>query len=280
MDKRAHEVNRRSWNEATRAHNSHKGEQARLLREGGSTLFPEELELLGELHGRRLLHLQCNSGQDTLSLAARGAIVTGVDISDEAIAFARRLSEESGLGGTFARSDVYDWLATVEPRFDVVFSSYGAYGWLSDLKTWAAGIARALAPGGRFVLVDFHPTAMIFDERWQHRWPYSTGGRAIESPSGVTDYVSLSGAGLCPDGYQPGLVDFQNPHPSCEFAWGLGEIVGAVLEAGLRLEALVEWPYSNGAQLFDGMRLGEGRRYYAPAETPEIPLMFGLRASL
>jgi hypothetical protein len=78
LKKELHEANRLSWDVATRAHNSHKGDQARFLREGGSTLFPEELELLGELRGRSLLHLQCNAGQDTLSLAARGATVTGV----------------------------------------------------------------------------------------------------------------------------------------------------------------------------------------------------------
>src|SRR5205807_5965692 len=102
-----HEDNRRSWNAATRAHNSHKRDQAAFLRGGGSTLFPEELELIGELSGRSLLHLGCNSGQDTLSLARLGARVTGIDISDEAIAFAERLSEESGIAGTFERADVY-----------------------------------------------------------------------------------------------------------------------------------------------------------------------------
>src|ERR1043165_5327026 len=80
-----HEDNRQSWNSATRAHNSHKGDQAAFLRSGGSTLFLEELELLGDVTGKRLVHLQGNAGQDTLSLAAPGAEVTGVDISDEAI---------------------------------------------------------------------------------------------------------------------------------------------------------------------------------------------------
>src|SRR5881394_2546580 len=109
MQKDAHERNRRSWNEATRAHNSHKHDQAGHLRAGGSTLFPEERELLGELSGRALVHLQCNSGQDTLSLARLGARVTGVDISDEAVTFAQRLSEDSGLAGKFERADIYDW---------------------------------------------------------------------------------------------------------------------------------------------------------------------------
>ena len=127
-----HEDNRRGWNLATEAHNSHKADQAAFLRAGGSTLFPEELEMLGDLAGRTLLHLQCNAGQDTLSLARRGATVTGVDISDTAIAFARQLAADSGIPATFERADVYDWLAEAASagrQFDVVFSSYGFLCW-------------------------------------------------------------------------------------------------------------------------------------------------------
>src|SRR5690349_8269459 len=122
------EVNRRSWNAATRAHNSHKGAQARFFREGGSTLRPEELRLLGEVADLRIVHLLCNSGQDTLSIARLGADVTGVDISDEAIAFATRLAAEAGIAARFARADVYDWLEEAAGReecFDIAYSSYG-----------------------------------------------------------------------------------------------------------------------------------------------------------
>jgi hypothetical protein len=81
-----HEQNRLSWNAATQAHNSHKADQARFYREGGSKLYPEEAALLGDLTGKSVVHLQCNSGQDTLSLKTLGAgRLLGVDISDEAI---------------------------------------------------------------------------------------------------------------------------------------------------------------------------------------------------
>src|SRR3972149_12175089 len=92
-----HEANRLSWNEATKAHNSHKVDQAAFFHAGGNKLFPEETELLGDVSGKSVLHLQCNAGQDTLSIKQLGAEkVTGVDISDEAIYFARRLSKDSG----------------------------------------------------------------------------------------------------------------------------------------------------------------------------------------
>src|SRR3954464_11352800 len=116
---------RRSWNLATQAHNRHKRDQAAFLRGGGSTLFPEETELVGDVRGKRLLHLLCNSGQDSLSLAGLGAVVTGVDLSDEAIAFATRLSGESGVPATFVESEAQAFLQAVAPgSFDVVFMSY------------------------------------------------------------------------------------------------------------------------------------------------------------
>ena len=101
--KEMHEVNRLSWNQATKAHNSHKYDQAGFFRRGGSTLFAEEIDLLGDISGQHVVHLQCNAGQDTLSLALRGAVVTGVDISDEAITFARQLSAESRVPAQFFR---------------------------------------------------------------------------------------------------------------------------------------------------------------------------------
>lgn len=272
-----HEANRLSWNEATRAHNSHKGDQARFLRQGGSTLFPEELSLLGPLQERSLLHLQCNSGQDSLSLAALGARVTGVDISDEAIAFARRLSADSGLAASFERADVYDWLATAPPgAFEVAFCSYGSVYWLSDLTPWAEGVARVLAPGGRFVTVEFHPFLWLFDEQLQLKYPYG-GGFHVEDP-GVSDYVAASGEGLVPWGYEEGVRDFKNPHPSHGFQWGLGELISSLLRAGLVLERLEEYCYANGWNGLRGMRQAPGRRYLLPEGVPQVPLMFGLVA--
>jgi SAM-dependent methyltransferase len=171
-----HESNRLSWNAATVAHNRHKPDQAGFLRGGGSTLFPEETELLGDVRGKDVLHLLCNAGQDTLGIATLGATATGVDISDEAIDFARQLSVDSGIAANFERSDVYPWLdrAAAEGRtFDVVFCSYGALCWLSDLDEWMRRVVAVLKPGGRFVCVEFHPVAMIFDEQGIPAYDYS-----------------------------------------------------------------------------------------------------------
>lgn len=279
MRKDIHETNRLAWNAATQAHNSHKGDQARFLREGGSTLFPEEVELLGDLAGASLVHLQCNAGQDTLSLAKLGATVTGVDISDEAIAFATQLSTDSGIPATFVRSDIFDWFAEAAARgeqYDRVFSSYGTIMWLSDIIAWGRGIASVLKPGGEFVLVEFHPFGLMFNEKFERDWPYFSPEPIIES-AGVGDYVAYSKEGLVPWGYEEGVTDFTNPHPSGEFAWGLGDVVTALIDAGLRLEVLREYEYSNGCARFDGSVLREGRRYYLPDGVPNMPQMFGVR---
>jgi SAM-dependent methyltransferase len=279
--KELHEENRVAWNAATVAHNSHKADQARFLREGGTTLFPEEMELLGDLAGKSLVHLQCNAGQDSLSLVRLGATVTGVDISDEAIEFARRLSAESGIPATFVRSDVYDWLAEAAARperYDVVFSSYGAIPWLSDIRAWGRGIGAILKPDGRFVLVEFHPIVGVFEWDWSLRYPYFADGEPLVFEHGIGDYVALSGEALAPSGYLAGVEDFVNPHPGHEFQWGIGEVVTALLDGGLVMTALREYPYMNGARLLDRMRELPAKRVVQPEELPNLPLMYGLVA--
>lgn len=288
MRRDLHEINRLSWNAATRAHNSHKHDQAGFLRRGGSTLFPEELGLLGDVRNQRIAHLLCNAGQDSLSLAALGAQITGVDISDEAIDFARRLSADSGIAADFIRADVYDWLkeeaATHPGTYDIVFSSYGFLCWLSDLTAWAQGIRAVLKPGGRFAAVEFHPFAMCLDQEWNLTYDYGSGPLCEEG--GVSDYVRLSGDALTPSGYRKGEEDFHNPFPSHEFYHGLGEVINALAEAGLTLTCIREYPYANGWEPFADMKHGEGehaRRRYPPATWkgrpfPGLPLMFALEA--
>jgi SAM-dependent methyltransferase len=275
------EQNKLSWNGAVGAHDSHRGDLAGYLRAGGSTLFPEELELLGDLEGKSLAHLQCNSGGDSLSLALRGAAVTGVDISEEAVSSARRLSAEAGISAGFERADVYDWLEEATRRgrrFDAVFSSYGIVCWLPDLEAWARGIAAILKSGGRFVLVDFHPAADMFDERWACARAYPSGGEPLLLEEGVGDYVAGSTGGLTPAGFVEGVRTFENPHRCHLFRWGLGEVVTALAAAKLRIVALKEYPYANGERLLPGMRELPGRRMAPPENVSAVPLMYGIAA--
>jgi SAM-dependent methyltransferase len=279
----AHERNRLAWNEATAAHNSHKGDQSAFYRAGGNKLYTEEIELLGDVIDKRIVHLQCNAGQDTLSLANMGAHATGVDISDTAIDFARNLSQESGLHAEFVRSDIYDWLddaSNAGEQFDIVFCSYGAVIWLSDLKTWARGIANILKPGGRFVVVDFHPVSLSLDDDWTLRFPYSSFREEAEYvvwEDGVGDYVALEMMQADPDRELPGVRDFVNPHPSYEFAWGIADILSAFLIAGLRIVDVREYPYSNSGHI-PGMRLNQQGKWVPPEGIPALPMMYGIVA--
>jgi SAM-dependent methyltransferase len=282
-----HEDNRLSWNAATDAHNSHKGDQAAFFRGGGCKLYPEERALLGDVRGLDVVHLQCNSGQDSLSIANLGARrVLGVDISDTAVAFANRLAAEAGIANVnFVRSDIYDYFANpADPAvaapasFDVAFSSYGTLCWMSDLSGWSRGVAAVLKPDGRLVLVDYHPVSQVFDPQLRRRYPYFADGAVLTWADGVGDYVAETG-GPSPYGeLLPGVVNFRNPHRAHEFQWTIGEIVTAVLDAGLALTTLREFPYANGFAPFKGMRQHGADRWILPPETPNLPLMYALGA--
>lgn len=272
MDERK-QTTKQSWNRATRNHNSHKGDQAALLRGGADTLFPEELELLGELSGRRLVHLQCNAGQDTLCLARRGAVATGVDMSDEAIGFARGLSAQSGIPATFVEAEIIEWTDGTEERFDLAFASYGVIGWHEDPAAWMRGAARVLRPGGSLVYVEFHPLVWTYGAKLDLGGDdYFKRGPYVEP---VGDYVAESGTGLTA---APGAAQ-ENDIPAYSYQHTLAEIVQAAIDAGLRLEVLREYPYSNGCRPSAALVAGEGRRWQWPEGRARLPLMFGLRAT-
>jgi SAM-dependent methyltransferase len=294
-----HEANRISWDAATRVHNSHKGDQAKFFREGGNTLFLEDMQLLGDLTGKTLLHLQCNAGQDTLSIAKHlGAQVTGVDISDEAVNFARQLAQDSGIPATFVRSDIYDWFEQNSTQYDVVYMSYGTLPWLSDIQALGRGVAAALKAGGHYVLIEFHPLLAALDDNDSSKLAYDyMGGRHYAFEYGVGDYVGGSGDALIPSTTDKAEADradradtnekvdaqslWNNPNPSHEFAWGLGETASAFLQAGLVITHLQEYDYTNGYRPFVGagqMQALPGRRFTLPHDRPKVALMFSLVA--
>lgn len=276
-----YDTNRRSWNIATRNHNTHKGDQAAFLRGGGDVLFPEELDLLGDISGARLVHLQCNAGQDSLCLARRGAQVTGVDLSDEAIGFARRLSAESGIAAEFCQAEVVGWMHETESRFDVAFCSYGATGWLPDLAAWARGVARILRPGGRLVYVEFHPIIWSFGKDLRLDGDDYFAAEPFTQPVG--DYVAQSGAALgcvgagTPDGTADGTIE-ENRVPAISYQYGLAQVLDTIVGAGLSLTRVREYPYSNGCRVHAALVPGDGRRWRWPPGTARLPLMYGLSA--
>lgn len=226
--------------------------------------------------GTTLLHLQCHFGMDTLSWARLGAQVVGLDLSDEAIALARRLAGETGLSGRaeFICADVYDAGAHLgERRFDIVFTSWGAIEWLPDLERWASVVARHLRPGGTFYMAEIHPFAQAIEEvPGEHDVQVKYGLLpAPEAPA--VDPVQGSYADRGAD--TTGLVAYGWQH---DFA----EIIGALTGAGLRLEHLHEFPTSP-APFWDWMVRDDDRWWWLPAANggvrKDLPLSYSLRAT-
>ena len=236
-------------------------------------------------NGLSICHLQCNCGQDTLSLVQLGAArAVGVDISDAAIAEARQLSLDAGIAASFARADVLSWLEDCEEeKFDVIFVSYGWLAWLGDLSRWARGVASVLKPGGRLVLIEFHPLAWSLGEGGTltgDAYFEDAPGKKCDDPGGVSDYVRSSGDGLIPDGMEwaEGEVAFTNPQPSIEFQHTVADLISALADASMFVSSMREYPYSNGCQLVPGMRRMAGRRFTMPDGIASIPLMLSVVA--
>src|SRR5262245_22109796 len=135
-------ANRRLWNEWARINQESEFYDMAGFRAGQTSLKQIELEEVGDVSGKNLLHLQCHFGQDTLSWARRGAKVTGIDLSPEAIARATALAQELGIDARFVCANVLDPKELGDAQFEIVFTSYGALNWLPDLGALARVITR------------------------------------------------------------------------------------------------------------------------------------------
>lgn len=145
-----------------------------------------ELDLLGDVKGKSILHLQCHFGQDTISLSRLGAEVTGIDLSAKAIDRARKIGEQTKSNTKFICCDIYDLPNYLENQFDIVFTSYGVIGWLPDLDKWAKIISKYLKPNGQFIFVEFHPVVWMFDDNFEKiGYNYFNSGAIIETESGT-----------------------------------------------------------------------------------------------
>lgn len=222
------DINRQSWNNRTDVHMASAFYDVAGFIEGHTSLKPIELELLGDVSGQSILHLQCHFGQDTLSLARMGANATGVDLSDKAIERARELAQQTKLTAEFICCDVYDLPQHLHQIFDIVFTSYGTIGWLPDLEKWAAVVARFLKPGGRFVFVEFHPVVWMFDNDFRNvHYNYFNTGAIVETESGT-------------------YADKNAPLQAQYVMWNhsMGEVLNNLIQQGLRIDSLQEYDYS------------------------------------
>ncbi|MFL5640725.1 MAG: class I SAM-dependent methyltransferase [Chloroflexota bacterium] len=265
----AFEANRSLWEVWTRIHAAGEYYDLEGFKAGGVRIRPYEIELVGEVTGKSLLHLQCHFGIDTLSWARLGARVTGADISPSAVELARSLATELGFpDARFVESNLYDLPSALEGEFDVVYTSRGVLGWLPDIRAWANVVSPFVAPGGTFFITEAHPVLNVFENEgvapgelrlaypyWEHEAPltFAVTGSYADTEAEVGDET--------------------------EHSWdhGLGEILTALIDAGLVIETLVEHPYLEWKVdfLVDD---GQGR-WVLPADTRgELPLMFSLVA--
>jgi len=229
---------------------------------GKNPLTAIELELLGDVKGKRILHLQCHFGQDTLSLARMGADATGLDISDAALDEARKLTERCGLKADWVLSNVAEHVPWLDERFGLVFTSYGTIGWLPDLKPWAANIKRYLKPGGRFVFVEFHPAVWMFDNDFTHvRYSYFNRETIVEEEQGT---------------YADRGADIR----LTSYSWNhsLGEVLTVLLDEGLVPERFTELDGSPH-DCFQGTVRGDDGLYRIKDMEGKIPMVYGLRAA-
>ena len=157
------EVNKDTWNEKVKVHAKSDMYDLEAFKKGNSSLMSYELNALGNVKGKSLLHLQCHFGQDTLSWSRLEAKCVGVDLSDEGITLANKLNDELQLDAEFVCCNVFETSKYVKKTFDIVFTSYGVIGWLPDLKPWGKMIAERLKLGGIFYMVEFHPIVWMFD---------------------------------------------------------------------------------------------------------------------
>lgn len=259
--------NRALWNEWTAIHEKSEFYDLESFKAGGVRLRDFEIEEVGDVSGKDLLHLQCHFGMDSLSWARLGANVTGADFSGAAVTLASSLAADVGLEARFVLSDVYDLPNKLDGDFDIVYTSRGVLGWLPDIDRWAEVIGHFLRPGGILYLAEMHPIAWAFDDEegiteLRLRYPYFSHSEPLA--------FATRGSYADPGAHVDTPVEYGWNH-------GLGEIVTAIASQGLMIELLHEFPFADWSTSF--LVPDDDGTWRLPAsQEGELPLSYSLRA--
>lgn len=254
-------INRQTWNDKTDVHFQSEFYDTAGFIGGRSSLNSIELELLGDIRGKSVLHLQCHFGQDTISLERMGATVMGVDFSEKAIEKARELAAATGSAATFVCCNVYDAPQHIHQKFDIVFTSYGTTGWLPNIDQWAAVVAQFLKPNGKFVFAEFHPVMWMYDNDFKEvTYSYFHGDAIVEQETGT-------------------YADKNAPIEQVSVTWnhGMGEVISSLLRQHLTLTSLQEFNYSP-YNAFNGSEEIAPGKFVVKAFGDKIPLVYALTA--
>jgi SAM-dependent methyltransferase len=259
------QANRHLWDNWTLEHEKSPFYDLAAFKADKDRLRSIELEELGDVAGKSLLHLQCHFGMDTLAWARRGAAVTGVDFSPQSIALARSLSDELNIPAHFVCADVTNLPDVLEGQFDIVFTSYGVLHWLRDLQRWGEVIAHFLKPGGIFYIVEDHPFMRVFDVHATTELKVTRPYFFTEEPEQIESKGSYA--------------SLDSDAPATFYIWNhsIGEVIGALVAAGLQIEFLHEFPVAARAK-FPFMEKGEDNWWRLTAQHKMIPLLFSLQA--
>jgi SAM-dependent methyltransferase len=255
-------INKSTWNDKVDVHIESDFYDMEGFLNGKSTLNAIELELLGNVKGKKVLHLQCHFGQDTMTFSRMGAIATGIDFSEKAIEKAREINKQLNLNTTFICCDIYDLPNHLNEKFDIVFTSYGTIGWFPDLDKWAKVISQLLKPGGKFVMADFHPVVWMFDNDFKEIfYNYFNTEAIIEDESGT---------------YADREAEIANQtitwnHPT-------SELLNVLITNGLELNSFNEFDYSP-YNCFNETEEFEQNKFRIKHLENKIPMVYSLSAT-
>jgi 2-polyprenyl-3-methyl-5-hydroxy-6-metoxy-1,4-benzoquinol methylase len=270
LDKKYFEANKELWDELSRVHYESEGDDynVRLFLEGDSTLKSYELKELGDVNGKSLLHLQCHFGLDTLSWAREGAIVTGIDISSEGIRLAKLLAKDAKIEANFIETNLYNLPNVLSEKFDIVYTSIGVLCWLNDLKEWGKIIESYIKPGGFFYIAEIHPFSYVFDNDSDGLKDLQVMYNYFHNP--IPFEFEADGS------YAENATKFETKK-EYEWAHSLSDVVNSLINAGLKIEFLNEYPFTVWKQ-FPFADLEEDGFYRLKGQKAEIPLLFTLKA--
>lgn len=255
------QINKTAWEKRTEVHIKSEMYNFEAFMKGESSLPPLDIGLLGDLKGKSVLHLQCHFGIDTISIARLGATwAVGVDISESAIGKARELNKTLGTNASFICTDIYRLPEVLNETFDVVYTSYGVISWLGDLNNWGKIIAQYLKPGGRFIMVEFHPMLWMLDEQFKNlEYAYSRHEPYITTKGTYTDNGS------------------ETISETVNWSYGIAEPVNALIKNGLNISGLDELYYSP-VNLFGKMIQTGHMQYKIKGLEDIVPLLWVVTA--
>jgi SAM-dependent methyltransferase len=258
-----YEINKKRWNELVGIHAESEEYDIEGFLAGKNSLHEVELDILGNVSGKSLLHLQCHFGMDTISWSRLGAKAVGVDFSDMAIDLAKELAKRAGTDTEFICSDIFELRYNLEDQYDIVFTSIGVLGWLHDISEWGRIVSHFLKPGGVFLLVESHPIMWMFDDEAEglkvsHRYWHTKEPLSYEQ----------NGTYANRDAEVKNIRSYEWQHT-------ISDILNSIIDAGLVIEHVGEYKHLPWQYVRMAIQ-GDDGEYRIPGDP--LPQMWSVKA--